>query len=238
MAFAVLAPARRPLFPRPKAGSSTTLTQASLTFQTARSLLPASHPTSRSRTGHRYQGPGISPDGLAPPGHRDLAPRHTCLLFLMTPEQSRRTQDQQQQPRRRDRPDCCIRRLREVEAVGRRSCWGLTSWTCNPRGATAARPDASTPYDKNDRTGRRPARTSTAQLGEDYRCAGGVEEPGRGRSPSFPGEWTGTASAGLDRDRRPHVAPPEPPGGLDPGDAQAQPAPGSRSLTSMTSWTT
>ena len=117
--------------------------------------------------------------------------------------------------------------LCEVEAVRPRGCWGLASWTCNPRGATAARPDASTPYDKNDRTGRRPARTSTAQLGEDYRCAGRVEGTGRGRWPSSPGEWTGTASAGLDRDRKDRASPHRGrPGGLDPEDTQAQPAPG------------
>jgi Zinc-binding dehydrogenase len=36
--------------------------------------------------------------------------------------------------------------------------------------------------------------------GEDCSCAGGVEEPWRGRSPRSPGEWTGIASTGLDRD--------------------------------------
>ena len=73
MAFAVLAPARHPLFPRPKAGSLTTLTQASLTLQTARSLRPASHPTSRSRTGASLPGTQASPrTGLTPAGHREL----------------------------------------------------------------------------------------------------------------------------------------------------------------------
>ena len=127
----------------------------------------------------------------------------------------------------RDSPGtrCWIRRLCGVEAVGRRGCWGLTSWTCNPRGATAARPHASTPYDKNDRTGRRPARTSTAQLGEDYRCAGGVEEPGRGRSPRSLASGRDRARR-PDRDRKDRASPhPSRPGGLDPGEAQAQPAP-------------
>ncbi len=51
LAFAVNEPARHPLSPRQRRGRLTTLTQASLTLQTARSLRPASHPTSRSRTG-------------------------------------------------------------------------------------------------------------------------------------------------------------------------------------------
>ena len=51
----------------------TTLTQASLTLQTARSLRPASHPTSRSRTGASLPGTQASPrTGLAPAGHREL----------------------------------------------------------------------------------------------------------------------------------------------------------------------
>ena len=58
---------------RPKAGSLTTLTQASLTLQTARSLRPASHPTSRSRTGASLPGTQASPrTGLTPAGHREL----------------------------------------------------------------------------------------------------------------------------------------------------------------------
>ena len=51
----------------------TTLTQASLTLQTARSLRPASHPTSRSRTGASLPGTQASPrTGLTPAGHREL----------------------------------------------------------------------------------------------------------------------------------------------------------------------
>ena len=51
----------------------TTLAQASLTLQTARSLRPASHPTSRSRTGAPLPGTQASPrTGLTPAGHREL----------------------------------------------------------------------------------------------------------------------------------------------------------------------
>ncbi len=57
----------------------TTLTQASLTLQTARSLRPASHPTSRSRTGASLPGTQASPrTGLAPAGHRELVAPTSC----------------------------------------------------------------------------------------------------------------------------------------------------------------
>jgi len=61
------------------AGRLTTLTQASLTLQTARSLRPASHPTSRSRTGASLPGTQASPrTGLAPAGHRELIAPTSC----------------------------------------------------------------------------------------------------------------------------------------------------------------
>jgi len=71
----------------------TTLAQASLTLQTARSLHPASHPTSQSRTGALLPGTQASPrTGLAPAGHRELVAPTSCgPPFLTTPEQSRRT---------------------------------------------------------------------------------------------------------------------------------------------------
>jgi hypothetical protein len=70
----------------------TTLTQASLTLQTARSLHPRVK-AARSRTGLRYQGPRRLP---GPDSHRRAGLnlsllRHAVLLFLMAPEQSRRT---------------------------------------------------------------------------------------------------------------------------------------------------
>jgi hypothetical protein len=57
----------------------TTLTQASLTLQTARSLRPASHPTSRSRTGASLPATQASPrTGLTPAGHRELVVPTSC----------------------------------------------------------------------------------------------------------------------------------------------------------------
>jgi hypothetical protein len=57
----------------------TTLPQASLTLQTARSLRPASHPTSRSRTGASLPGTQASPrTGLTPAGHRELIAPSSC----------------------------------------------------------------------------------------------------------------------------------------------------------------
>ena len=79
MAFAVYAPARHPLFSARRRALLTTLTQASLTLQTARSLRPASHPTSRSRTGASLPGTQASPrTGLAPAGHRELIAPTSC----------------------------------------------------------------------------------------------------------------------------------------------------------------
>ena len=79
MAFAVLEPARHPLFPARRRARLTTLTQASLTLQTARSLRPASHPTSRSRTGASLPGTQASPrTGLTPAGHRELIAPTSC----------------------------------------------------------------------------------------------------------------------------------------------------------------
>jgi hypothetical protein len=70
----------RSLLGRPKGGFClTTLTQASLTLHTARSLRPASHPTSRSRTGASLPGTQASPrTGLAPAGHRELVAPRSC----------------------------------------------------------------------------------------------------------------------------------------------------------------
>ena len=63
----------------PKAGRLTTLTQASLTLQTARSLRPASHPASRPRTGASLPGTQASPrTGLTPAGHRELIAPTSC----------------------------------------------------------------------------------------------------------------------------------------------------------------
>jgi hypothetical protein len=79
MAFAVHTPARHPLFPAHRRDRLTTLTQASLTLQTARSLRPASHPTSRSRTGASLPGTQASPrTGLTPAGHRELIAPTSC----------------------------------------------------------------------------------------------------------------------------------------------------------------
>src|ERR1019366_3262290 len=51
----------------------TTLAQASLTLQTARSLRPASHPASRPPPGASLPGTQASPrTGLTPAGHREL----------------------------------------------------------------------------------------------------------------------------------------------------------------------
>ena len=72
----------------------TTLAQASLTLQTARSLRPASHPASRPRTGASLPGTQASPrTGLTPAGRPELvAPlRHVDHPFFTAPEQSRRT---------------------------------------------------------------------------------------------------------------------------------------------------
>src|SRR5215213_805641 len=83
-----------PSLPRRSADRLTTLTQASLTLQTARWLRPASHPASRPRTGASLPGTQASPrTGLTPAGRPELvAPlRHVVLHFLMAPEQSRRT---------------------------------------------------------------------------------------------------------------------------------------------------
>ena len=71
----------------------TTLTQASLTLQTARSHPPRFAPDLSITHGHRYQGPRRLP---GPNSHRQAIVnlsllRHVVLLFLMAPEQSRRT---------------------------------------------------------------------------------------------------------------------------------------------------
>ena len=63
VAFAVRETARHPLSPRPQAGSLTTLAQASLTLQTARSLPPRSAPgLSTTHGGIATGDPGVSPD--------------------------------------------------------------------------------------------------------------------------------------------------------------------------------
>jgi hypothetical protein len=92
-----------PSLPRSHAGRLTTLAQASLTLQTARSLRPASHPASRPRTGASPPGTQASP---GPDSHRqaalNLSPlRHMVLLFLMAPEQSRRTRRKRERIERR-----------------------------------------------------------------------------------------------------------------------------------------
>ena len=57
----------------------TTLTQASHTLQTARSLRPAPHPTSQSRAGASLPGTQASPrTGLAPAGRRELIAPTSC----------------------------------------------------------------------------------------------------------------------------------------------------------------
>jgi hypothetical protein len=66
-------------FPARRRVRLTTLTRASLTLQTARSLRPASHPTSRSRTGASLPGTRASPrTGLTPAGHRELVAPTSC----------------------------------------------------------------------------------------------------------------------------------------------------------------
>jgi hypothetical protein len=68
-----------PSLSRLSAGRLTTLTQASLTLQTARSLRPASHPASRLRTGASLPGTQASPrTGLTPAGHRELIAPTSC----------------------------------------------------------------------------------------------------------------------------------------------------------------
>jgi hypothetical protein len=47
---------------------------------------------------------------------------------------------------------CCFAWLCGVEAVGRRGCWGLTSWTCNRRATPRPPTNAPTPYDRNDKS--------------------------------------------------------------------------------------
>jgi hypothetical protein len=72
----------------------TTLAQASLTSQNARSLGPASHPASRPR---RAPLAGRSRTGLAPAGRPELlAPTSCGPPFLMAPEPSRRITRKQQ----------------------------------------------------------------------------------------------------------------------------------------------
>ena len=57
----------------------TTLAQASLTLQTARSLCPAPHPASRPRTGASLPGTQASPrTGLAPAGRPELVAPTSC----------------------------------------------------------------------------------------------------------------------------------------------------------------
>jgi hypothetical protein len=63
MAFAVREPARLPLFPAPRRVRLTTLTQASLTLQTARLLPPRFAPgLSTTHGGFATGDPGVSPD--------------------------------------------------------------------------------------------------------------------------------------------------------------------------------
>ena len=77
------------LLARPKAGCLTTLAQASLSLQTARSLLPRFAPgLSAHARGHRYRGPRRLP---GPDSHRQAIPNlslglcHDQLLSLMRP---------------------------------------------------------------------------------------------------------------------------------------------------------
>jgi hypothetical protein len=86
----------------------TTLTQASLTLQTARSLRPASHPTSRSRTGASLPGTQASPrTGLAPAGRRELVAPTSCGPPL--PSWRRSSPDAPRGSRSEEilRPRCC-----------------------------------------------------------------------------------------------------------------------------------
>ncbi len=76
LAFAVVEPARHPLFPRSRAGPLTTLAQASLALRTGRSLGPASHPASQPRTGAPLPRTRASPrTGLTPAGRPELIAR-------------------------------------------------------------------------------------------------------------------------------------------------------------------
>src|SRR5206468_9960904 len=73
VAFAVRETARHPLSPRPQAGSLTTLAQASLTLQTARSLPPRSAPGLSTTHGASLPGTQASPrTGLTPAGRPEL----------------------------------------------------------------------------------------------------------------------------------------------------------------------
>ena len=63
MAFAVHEPARHPLFPARRRARLTTLTQASLALQTARSIPPRFAPgLSTTHGGITTGDPGVSPD--------------------------------------------------------------------------------------------------------------------------------------------------------------------------------
>ena len=94
MAFAVIEPARHPLFPRPKTGPLDDA-YSGFTHVADRAVAPAplrTRPLDHAR-GHRYQGPRRLP---GPDSHRQAIVnlsllRHVALLFLMAPEQSRRT---------------------------------------------------------------------------------------------------------------------------------------------------
>jgi hypothetical protein len=63
MAFAVIEPARHPLFPAPRRVRLTTLAQASHVLQTARSIPPRFAPgLSAAHGGFTTEDPGVSPD--------------------------------------------------------------------------------------------------------------------------------------------------------------------------------
>jgi hypothetical protein len=94
MAFAVHEPARHPLPPPTRRDRMTTLAQASLTLQTARSHPPRFAPGLSTTHGDIATGEPRRLPG--PDSHRQAALnlsllRHVALLFLMAPEQARRT---------------------------------------------------------------------------------------------------------------------------------------------------
>ena len=94
MAFAAMQPARHPLSPALRRARLTTLTQASLALQTARSHPPCFAPGLSTTHEGIATGTQTSPrTGLTPAGRPELvAPlRHVDLPFFTVPEQSRRT---------------------------------------------------------------------------------------------------------------------------------------------------
>jgi hypothetical protein len=108
MTFAVSPTARLPLGPSQRTGLHNDA-YSGFTHVADRAIASAplrTQPLDHAR-GHRYQGPRHLP---RPDSHRQAIVnlsllRHVVLLFLMAPEQSRRTATLQQ--RLGDAPDCC-----------------------------------------------------------------------------------------------------------------------------------